>query len=185
MGILSFLNKHQIQDQDFEDFEDFEDLDDTPSISRAAGKPKAELPDLHREMPVEILGNDGQVMINGLITECGRQEITIGRRPGGLSLNLCKIGSGVVVQGRDDKMAQFYLRAVVAESSRVHMRLKDLVQETRNDLRDTFRLAVNTPITIFCYEDEHMQLLEECILVDISAGGCCISANLILRCTLG
>ena len=47
------------------------------------------------------------------------------------------------------------LRAVVAESSRVHMRLKDLVQETRNDLRDTFRLTVNTPITIFCYEDEH------------------------------
>lgn len=41
----------------------------------------------------------------------------------------------------------------------------------------TANLAVNTPITIFCYEDEHMQLPEECILVDISAGGCCISSE--------
>lgn len=174
MGILSFLNKNRNQEQDIEDFKEF---DDTPSISQAAGKPKTEFPDLHREMPVEVLEDDGQVMIDGLITECSRREITIGRRPGGLSFKLCEIGSSVVVQGRDNKMAQFYLRAVVAESSRIHIRLKDLVQEVRDDLRDTFRLAVNTPITIFCYEDEHMQLPEECTLVDISAGGCCISSE--------
>lgn len=174
MGILSFLNKNQNQDQDFDDLEEF---DDTPSISQAAGKPKAELPDLHREMLVEILGENGQGIIDGIITECSRREITIGRRPGGLSFKPCEIGSGVVVRGRDDKMAQFYLRAVVAESSRIHLRLKDLVQEVRDDLRDAFRLTVNAPITVFFYDDEHMQLPMDCTLVDISAGGCCISSE--------
>ena len=174
MGILSFLNKNQNQAQDLENLEEF---DDAPSAAQAERKPKAGLPDLHREMPVEILGKDGLVMIDGLITERIGRDITIGRRPGGLSFPICETGSSVDVQGRDSKMAQFYIRAVVAESSRIHIRLKDLVQEARNDLRDTFRLAVNTPITIFCYEDEHMQLPEECILVDISAGGCCISSE--------
>lgn len=174
MGILSFLNKNQNQDQDFDDLEEF---DDTPSISQAAGKMKVGPPDLHREMPVEILGENGQVMIEGLITECGRREIGIGRRPGGLSFKICEIGSGVVIQGCDSKLAQFYLRAVVAESSRIHLRLKDLVQEVRDDLRDTFRLTVNTPITIFYYDDEHMQLPMDCTLVDISTGGCCISSE--------
>lgn len=174
MGILSFLNKNQNQSQDLEDFED---LDGMPSISRAAGRPKAELPDLHREMPVEILGEDGQVMIDGLISECGRREIAVSRRPGGLSFKLCTIGSAVVVQGRDSKLAQFYLRAVVAESSRIHIRLKDLVQEVRDDLRDAFRLAVNVPITVFYCDDEHMQLPMDCTLVDISTGGCCIASE--------
>lgn len=174
MGILSFLNRNQNQDQDFEDLEEF---DDTPSISQAAGKIKVDPPDLRREMPVEILGEDGQVMIDGLITECGRREITIGRRPGGLSFRICEIGSGVVIQGCDSKLAQFYLRAVVAESSRIYLRLKDLVQEIRDDLRDTFRLTVNTPITVFYYDDKHMQLPMDCTLVDISAGGCCISSE--------
>ena len=174
MGIFSFLIKNQNPDQDLEDLEEF---DDTPSISQAAGKPKAKLPDLRREMPVEILGEDGQVIIDGLITECSRREIAIGRRPGSLSFKICKIGSGVVIQGRDGKLAQFYLRAVVAESSRIHLRLKDMVQEVRDDLRVAFRLTVNTPITIFYYDDEHSQLPMDCTLVDISAGGCCISSE--------
>ena len=174
MGILSFLNKNQNQDQDLEDLEEF---DDTPSISQAAGKTKIGPPDLHREMPVEILGENGQVMIKGLITQCSRQEIVIGRRPGGLSFKICEIGSDVVIQGRDSKLAQFYLRAVVAESSRIHLRLKDLVQEVRDDLRDMFRLAVNVPITAFYRDDEHMQLPMDCNLVDISTGGCCISSE--------
>lgn len=181
MGIFSFLNKKQnqyIEDvEDIEDLEDFENLDDAPPVPQAKKKTKAEFPDLCREMPVEILGEDGQVMIDGVITECSRREIAIGRRPGGLSFKPCETGSGVVIQGRDSKMAQFYLRAVVAESSRIHMRLKDLVQEVRDDLRDTFRLAVNTPITIFYYDDEHSQLPMDCTLVDISAGGCCISSE--------
>lgn len=181
MGILSFLNKKQnqyIEDvEDIGDLEDFENLDEAPQVPQVKKKTKAELPDLRREMSVEILGEDGQVMFSGVITECSRREITIGRRPGGLSFKPCEIGSGVVIQGRDSKMAQFYLRAVVAESSRIHIRLKDLVQEVRDDLRDTFRLAVNTPITIFYYDDEYGQLPMDCTLVDISTGGCCISSE--------
>lgn len=80
----------------------------------------------------------------------------MGRNPSGLSFKLCEAGSGVMVQGRDSRMAQFRLRAVVAESSRVHIRLKDLMQDARDDVRGTFRLTVNTPVSVFYFEDIHI-----------------------------
>lgn len=150
-------------------------LDYTPSVLRAGDRQEPELPNLYRGAPVEILGEDGQAMISGLITGHDGREITIGRRPGGLSFRLCEIGSSVVIQGCDIGMAQFYLRATVAESSRIHMRLKDLEQkEVPEDLRDTFRLMVNAPIFVFDHADEHMKLPKACTLMDISTSGCCI-----------
>ena len=165
MGIFSFFNRDQ----------DLEDLDFTPPVPEE--EPKGELPDLRREMPVEVLGEDDQVIISGLITEFKNREITLGRHPGGLSFKICEPGTNVVVQGRDSKMEQFYLRAVVAESSRIHIKLTDLEQEERENLRDTFRLAVNVPVSVYSYADERMLRPEECTLVDISVGGCCISSE--------
>lgn len=173
MDILSFLFRRHSEDEN----QELGVPDCTPPIPPVEEKPKIRLPDLFKEMPVEILGKDGQVIINGCITERNGREITVGRNPGSLSFKLCETGSGVMVRGRDSKMAQFYLRAIVAESSRVHIRLKNLVQDARDDLRDTFRLTVNTPVSVFYYEDTHMQFPEGCTLVDISTGGCCISSE--------
>lgn len=166
MGIFSFLNR----DQDLEDFTP------TPEVVQEE-KPKGKLPDLRREMFVEVLGEDDQVMIEGVITEIKGREITLGRRPGGLSFKICEPGDSVIVQGCDNKMERFYLRAVVAESSRIHIKLTDLEQEERENLRDTFRLAVNVPVSVYSYADERMLRPEECVLVDISVGGCCISSE--------
>ena len=165
MGIFSFLNRDQ----------DLEDIDLTPEVPEE--EPKGKLPDLRREMPVEVLGEDDQVIIEGVITECKGREITLGRRPGGLSFKICEPGANVVVQGRDAGMEQFYLRAVVAESSRIQIKLTDLEQEERENVRDNFRLAVNAPISIYYYTDERMTRPEACTLVDISVGGCCISSE--------
>lgn len=174
MGILSFMRKKHNQVRDPENPEDF---NAAPSAARTAEKPKAGLPNLRRGMSVEILGKDGQVIANGLITECSGRGLTVDRHPGGLSFPVCETGSSIVVHGLDSEMRQFYLRAVVDESSRVHIRLKGLVQEVRDDLRDSFRLAVNIPITMFYFDDRQMQLPMECTLVDISADGCCISSE--------
>lgn len=165
MGIFSFLNRGQ----------DFEAIDPAPPVPEE--EPKGKLPDLRREMAVEILGEDEEVELSGVITEVNRGEMTLGRHPGGLSFKIYEEGTNVTVQGRDSKLEQFYLRAVVAESSRIHIKLKDLEQETRENLRDNFRLAVNTPISIYSYADERMLRPEECTLVDISVGGCCISSE--------
>lgn len=166
MGIFSFMNRNQ----------DNEDLDYTMPSSGEERK-EEELPDLHREMPVEILGENNQIIINGIITEWKGREITLGRRPGGLSMKLCEIGSNVVVQGSNSKMEQLYFRATVAESSRTHIKLKDLVQETHENQRDAFRLVVNAPVSVYSYDDERMTRPEKCTLIDISVGGCCISSE--------
>ena len=144
MGIFSFLNRDQ----------DYEDIDLTSVMP--AEEPGPELPDLCREMPIEILDEGGQVLNTGLITERKGREIAMGRHPGGLSFKICEPGSTVFVRGCDNRMVQFYLRATVVESSRILMRLKDLAPEVRENQRGTFRLA------------------EQCTLVDISTGGCCI-----------
>lgn len=169
MGIFSFLSQKENQE--------LENPDDMPSALRPEEKPTETLSGLHKETPVEILGENGRVVIRGIITKRDGREITIGRRPGGLSFKRYELGSSVVIQSHDSNMAQLYFRAIVAESSRILIRLKDLVQEILDDQRDAFRLTVDAPITIFCYEDEHMQLPEECTLVDISTGGCCISSE--------
>lgn len=167
MGIFSFLNR----DQDLEDF------DYTALAPQEQEEPEVELPDLCREMPIEILEESGKVLNTGLITERKGREIAMGRHPGGLSFKICEPGSAVFIRGCDNKMTQFYLRATVAESSRISMRLKDLEPEVRENHRDAFRLAVNAPISIYYYNDERMERPEKCTLVDISTGGCCISSE--------
>ncbi|WP_295761503.1 PilZ domain-containing protein [uncultured Oscillibacter sp.] len=162
MGIFSFLNRDQ----------DYEDIDLTSVIP--AEEPGPELPDLCREMPIEILDEGGQVLNTGLITERKGREIAMGRHPGGLSFKICEPGSTVFVRGCDNRMVQFYLRATVVESSRILMRLKDLAPEVRENQRDAFRLAVNAPISICYVNDERFERPEQCTLVDISTGGCCI-----------
>ena len=166
MGIFSFLNR----DQELEDF------DLTPS-QPVTEEPPPGLPELCREMPIEILESSGRVLNTGLITSRSGTELTMGRHPGGLSFKVCEPGSTVFIRGCDNKMTQFYLRATVVESSRILMRLTDIEPEVHENQRDAFRLAVNVPISIYYYNDERFERPEECKLVDISTGGCCFMSE--------
>lgn len=166
MGIFSFLNRNEEPAPP-----------PTPLVPVEDDRLGGKLPDLRRDMAVEILGEDDQVELSGAITEIKRREISLGRLPGGLSFKIYEPGTSVIIQGRDSKLQQFYIRAVVAESSRIHIKLTDLEQEERENLRDNFRLTLNAPISVYSYADERMQRPEECVLVDISVGGCCISSE--------
>lgn len=165
MGIFSFLNRDN----------DYDDIDLTPAAPVEEKGP--ELPDLSREMPIEILTEDGMVLNTGLIVERNGREITMGRHPGGLSFKICEPGSQVFVRGCDSKMTQFYLQAVVVDSTRIMMRIKDLEPVVRENHREAFRLAVNAPISIYYINDERFERPEQCTLVDISTGGCCIVSD--------
>lgn len=70
MGILSFLFRRQWQDEVL----DLAVPDCVPPAPQAEEKPKVRLPDLYCEMPVEILGKDGQVIISGCITPIAMGE---------------------------------------------------------------------------------------------------------------
>lgn len=167
MGIFSFFNRDQ----------DLDDYIPAPAAPALEDSPPG-LPEMCREMPIEVVEKSGRVLNTGLITEHGGKELAMGRHPGGLSFKVCEPGSTVYVRGCDNKMNQFYLRATVVESSRILMRLKDLEPEVHENHRDTFRLAVNNvPINIYYLNDERFERPEECRLVDISTGGCCFTSE--------
>ena len=167
MGIFSFLNRDQ-------DLAEYIPAPVTPALEETGPG----LPEMCREMPIEVVEKSGRVLNTGLITEYGGAELTMGRHPGGLSFKVCEPGSTVYVRGCDNKMNQFYLRATVEESSRILMRLKELEPEVHENHRDTFRLAVNNvPISIYYLNDERFERPEECKLVDISTGGCCFTSE--------
>lgn len=167
MGIFSFFNRDQ-------DLEEYIPAPTEPALEEAGPG----LPEMCREMPIEVVEKSGRVLNTGLITEHGGTELTMGRHPGGLSFKVCEPGSTVYVRGCDNKMNQFDLRATVEESTRVLMKLKDLEPEVHENHRDTFRLAVNNiPISIYYLNDERLERPEECKLVDISTGGCCFTSE--------
>jgi len=161
MGIFSFLNRDQ-------DLSEYLPAPAAPALE----EPSPGLPEMCREMPIEVVEKSGRVLNTGLITEHGGTELTMGRHPGGLSFKVCEPGSTVYIRGCDNKMNQFYLRATVSESTRIMMKLKELEPEVHENHRDTFRLAVNNvPISIYYLNDERFERPEECKLVDISTGG--------------
>lgn len=167
MGIFSFFNRDQ-------DLEEYIPAPAEPALEETGPG----LPEMCREMPIEVVEKSGRVLNTGLITEYGGTEFTMGRHPGGLSFKVCEPGSTVYVRGCDNKMNQFYLRATVEESTRILMKLKDLEPEVHENQRDTFRLAVNNvPISIYYFNDERFERPEECKLVDISTGGCCFTSE--------
>lgn len=165
MGLFSFLSRDQ----------EYLELDTTPV--QPAEEEDSGFPEICNEMPVEVVEKSGRVLNTGLITSHSTGELTMGRLPGGLSFKVCPPDITVYVRGCDNKMMQFYLRATVVESSRTLMQLKDLEPEVHDNHRDTFRLSVNAPISIFYMNDERFERPEACTLVDISTGGCCLQSE--------
>jgi len=166
MGIFSFFSR----DKDYEDIE----LTAEPKEEQP---PAPELPGLFRGMSIEVLDEQKKTLNNGLISAASSMDITLGRLPGGLSFKICEPGTPVFIRGCDDKMMQFFLRAKVAESTRVLMRLTDLEEEVHENHRSSFRLKVDAPISIYYYNDERCERPERCTLLDISTGGCCFMSQ--------
>jgi len=164
MGIFSFLSR----DRDYEDI----DLAAEPEEEQSPA-PGQDLPGLINGMTIEVLDEKKRTLNNGTITSASSSGFTLGRLPGGLSFKVCEPGTTVFIRGCDDKMMQFFLRAKVAESTRVLMRLTDLEAEVHENHRSAFRLKVDAPISIYYFNDERYERPEKCTLVDISTGGCC------------
>ena len=147
MGIFSFFSRDNDDEPVTTTPVETDELDDEESAP--AKRPSTvPLPDLHKDMTIEVMDDHGQVLNVGTITDVSRKLMVLGRLPGGLSFKMCEPGTEVTLRGCDSKMSQFYLRATVEECTRVLIRLKDMVHEVHENHRDNFRLMVNEPIAI-------------------------------------
>lgn len=136
-------------------------------------------PELVNGMPLEVSILNGQKLLGGRLTASSPTDLTIERKPGQLSFDTCPAGTAVTVRGLNEEAIPFELKGVVEESTRVRCCVRDLEMLARHEGRANFRVAMNTPATLFYQEDKRFTNPEECILVDISASGACIQSEYI------
>ncbi|MCI8810566.1 MAG: PilZ domain-containing protein [Oscillibacter sp.] len=134
-------------------------------------------PDLYNNMNLDVFQKDGRPFLTGRLTAFTAKSMTIERLPGWLSFELCDPGKTVIVHGFTKKMVPFSISAVIQESTRTACKLKDLSVQTHDEHRETFRLPVNAPASLFYQHDTRCENPEECVLVDISTGGACVQSE--------
>ncbi len=170
MGIFSSLFS-----RDYEGDEET-GLEGSSGQSQTQSAPTGEL---FEGMRLDVTTADGIALLSGRVTSIAPTTLTLERLPGGLAFKTCSIGATVLVNGYDKKMIPVSLRATVEESTRIIFKLKNIQVETHAETRDSFRLPVNVPVSLYRQDDEHYKNPEECILVDISTGGACVQSEYI------
>ena len=123
-------------------------------------------------MRIDVTTPDGTPLLAGKITALTSTTLTLERLPGGLAFKICSLEAAVCASGYDKKMIPISLRATVQESTRTLLKLKNVQVETHAENREAFRLPLSVPVSLYRWDDEHYKTPEECILVDISTGGC-------------
>ena len=157
------------EDEDLEELED-EDEDEDEDASSVLGH-------LFEGMPLDVITSDNQLALSGKLTSRKEGMLTLERLPGWLSFEVMPEGEEVSVRGYNSRMEQFNMTAKLQDSSRVLCKLTDLQASTVENQRLSFRIPTNTPAWLYRREDEKCLRAENCTLVDVSTGGCCIESD--------
>ncbi len=134
-------------------------------------------PELYTGMNLDVFAKGGQPFLTGKLAAFSTTSLSIERLPGWLSFELAEPGKSMIVHGFTKKMVPFTISASIEESTRVLCKLKDLKVEEHEEHRETFRLPVNVPASLFYQHDTRCENPEECVLVDISTGGACVQSE--------
>lgn len=173
MGIFSFFTR----DDDDEEEELLEEEEEEQEES-APRQPDSSTPgELFDGMRLDVTSKEGDLLLTGRITQRTSDALTLGRLPGELSFKILTLNSSVKLNGYDKKLIPISLSAIVEESTRTALKVKNLKVESHEEGRDNFRLPYSTPITIYRRDDEQFSNPEQCQLVNISTGGCCIQSE--------
>ena len=116
-------------------------------------------------------------LLSGKVSEKSPDSLSLTRLPGELSFKIVTIGATVNINGFDKKLIPISLSGTVQESSRTIFKLKNLKVESHAENRDNFRLPYTAPVSLFRKEDDHFRHPEECTLINISTGGCCVQSE--------
>jgi len=173
MGIFSFFSR------DTEDEEDEELLQEEEEAVQISPKlpEHAVTGELFEGMRIDVTTKEGELLLTGRVVERSGDSLTLGRLPGDLSFKIVTLNSTVSLNGFDKRLIPICLSAVVAESTRTALKLTDLKVENHAENRESFRLPYTAPVSIFRMDDERMRNPEECTLINISTGGCCIQTE--------
>ena len=172
MGIFSSLFSRDDEDLEEESSQTEEERPRKPSVGGMVprGQP-------YEGMRLDVSTEDRKPLFSGRITELSSDALTLERLPGALSFKICNLGSTVQLNGYDRRMIGVSLRGTVESSGRTMFKVKDLQTEILAEHRESFRLLVNAPASLYRQDDEHYRHPEECVLVDLSAGGACIQSE--------
>ena len=132
---------------------------------------------LTENMKIDVAAKDGSFLLSGRVTLLEDETITLGRLPGELSFPILPLNSDVSLNGYDRRMLPISLTGVVELSNRTILRVKDIKTATHNESREAFRLPLSAPVSLYRQDDEHYRRPEDCQLVNISTGGCCVESE--------
>lgn len=172
MGIFSFFSKEA--DEDDEDL-----LEDEEQAAPSRQPENAPTGELFEGMRIDVMTREGEPLLSGRITQLTGDTLTLSRLPGELSFKISPLGAAVSLSGYDKKLIPISLSATVEESTRIIFKLKNLKVESHAESRDTFRLPYSAPVSLYREDDDHYKNPEECQLVNISTGGCCVQSEYI------
>lgn len=172
MGIFSFFSREPEDDDEELEQEEEQAARLIPRLPENA--PTGEL---FEGMRIDVATREGDPLLSGRILERTADTLTLGRLPGDLSFKISPLNTAVSLSGYDKKLIPISLSAVVEESTRTVLKLKELRVESHAENRDTFRLPYTAPVSLYRQDDEHFRNPEECTLINISTGGCCIQSE--------
>lgn len=174
MGIFSFFSRggDEAQEEEYEElFEEDEEENLPPPAEIVA------IGELFEGMRIDVTTKEGELLLTGRIIERATDSLTLGRLPGDLSFKIITLNTTVSLNGYDKKLIPISLSGSVAESSRIVLKVKNLKIESHAEGRDNFRLPISAPVSLYRQDDEHYSNPEQCQLVNISTGGCCIQSE--------
>lgn len=158
-----------------------EDEDDEEVTPEAEGQEEERSPtdELFDGMRLDVTDKQGEPLFSGRIAARTHNTLTLDRLPGELSFPILPINSELNINGFDRKLLPICLSAVVQQSTRILLVLKDLAIENHAENRSTFRLPYNAPVSLFRADDERLRNPEPCRLINVSTGGCCLESEYI------
>jgi len=167
VGIFSFFSREA------EDDEEEEEVEKSPH-----SQPESALTgELFKGMHMDVTDKEGEPLFSGQVSEKTGDTLTLIRLPGDLSFKVLTIGSTVRINGYDKKLIPISLSGTVLQSSRTLFSAKNLKVESHAENRDNFRLPFSAPVSLFRKDDTHFRSAEECTLINISTGGCCVKSE--------
>lgn len=169
MGIFSFFSRDEEEEEEYEEEE---------KSLEAGRQPESALTgELFKGMRMDVTDKDGLPLLSGKVSEKTEDSLALTRLPGELSFKIVTIGSSVNINGFDKKLIPISLSGTVQESTRTIFRAKNLKVESHSENRDNFRLPYTAPVSLYRKDDDHYKTPEECTLINISTGGCCVQSE--------
>lgn len=135
-------------------------------------------PIISRDLPVEILGENGSTLLTGKLSSFNLACIAIERIPDTFTLPALPVGKEVTVRGYDKDLEPVHFTARVRESTVLRCQLEDLRLVPVDPNRSAVRLPLfDTKAELYAAGDLQMNSPIECQVKNISTTGACVTSE--------